>query len=105
MEATGDDVFHVVLERDGHITTEGTRKPVRVSKRLTLKPGSPDYRVLYTIQNTGPMELTGVFGSEWNINLLGGGHNPSAYYRVEGAELEDAALDSTGEVRMSPNWR
>jgi hypothetical protein len=99
LEEAGDDVFHAMLERAGHITTETGRRPVRVSKRLTLKPGSPDFRVLYTVQNTGDSELTAVFGSEWNINLLGGGHNPSAYYRVEGHELEDAALDSSGEVR------
>ncbi|MEO5951482.1 MAG: alpha-amylase/4-alpha-glucanotransferase domain-containing protein, partial [Chloroflexia bacterium] len=64
-----------------------------------LKPGSPDFRVLYMIQNTGDEELTGVFASEWNINLLGGGHNPTAYYRVEGVELDNALLDSTGEVK------
>ena len=46
----------------------------------------------------GDAPLAANFGSEWNINLLGGGHNPSAYYRVVGQELEDAALDSTGEV-------
>lgn len=99
LETVGNDVLHVALERDGHITTETGRRPVRVSKRLTLKPGSPDFRVLYTIQNTSDTELVAVFGSEWNLNLLGGGHNPSAYYRVGGYELEDAALDSTGELR------
>ncbi len=99
MDATGNDAFHVVLERDGHITTETERKPVRVSKRLTLKPGLSDFRVLYTVQNTGDTAISAVFGSEWNVNLLGGGHNPSAYYKVAGHELEDAALDSTGEVR------
>ena len=62
---------------------------MRVSKRLTLKPGSPHFRVSYTIQNTGDEELTAVFASEWNINLLGGGHNPTAYYRVEGVDLKN----------------
>ncbi|MBF6613156.1 MAG: DUF1926 domain-containing protein [Chloroflexi bacterium] len=99
MEEGGENTLHVVLARDGHITTEGGRKAVRVSKRLTLKPGSPNFRVLYTLENRDDTELSAVFGSEWNVNLLGGGHNPSAYYRVEGHELEDAALDSTGEVR------
>jgi hypothetical protein len=103
METNGKDVLNIVLQRDGHITTsersDAGRKPVRVSKRLTLKPGSPNFRVLYTIENMGDEEISAVFGSEWNINLLGGGHNPSAYYRVEGHELEDSALDSTGEVR------
>lgn len=93
------DVRTITLQRDGHVNTPTGPKPVRVSKRLELTPGSPDFRVLYTIENKGDEELAAVFGSEWNINLLGGGHNPAAYYRVEGVELEDAALDSTGEVR------
>lgn len=92
-------VLSTILLRDGHINTATGSRPVRVSKRLTLKPGSPDFRVLYTIQNTGDDELTGVFASEWNINLLGGGHNPTAYYRVEDVELDNALLDSTGEVK------
>ena len=99
IEPVGENTLHVLLERDGHINTPTGPQPIRLSKRLTLKPGSPDLRVLYTIQNTGDTELTGLFGSEWNINLLGGGHNPTAYYRVEGAELDDPALDSRGEVR------
>lgn len=94
----GNNILHVMIERDGIVSTEKGPRPVRVSKRLSLTPGSPDYRVLYTVQNTGDEELTAVFGSEWNLNLLGGGHNSSAYYRVEGQELEDAALDSAGEV-------
>jgi alpha-amylase len=93
------NVLHVILQRDGHVNTGAGVMPVRISKRLIMKAGSPNYRVKYTIENTGDSELTGVFASEWNINLLGGGHNPSAYYRVAGVELEDAALDSTGEVR------
>jgi 4-alpha-glucanotransferase len=98
MEQNGS-AYHVILERDGHVRTETGRKPVRVSKRLIMRAGTPNFRVVYTIQNIGDSELTAVFGSEWNINLLGGGHNPSAYYKVEGVELEDAALDSTGEAR------
>jgi hypothetical protein len=94
MQDGGRNTLHVILQRDGHVSEQ----PVRVTKRVTLRPGSPNFRVLYTIQNTGDMPLAANFGSEWNLNLLGGGHNPSAYYRVEGEELEDAALDSTGEV-------
>jgi alpha-amylase len=50
------------------------------------------------VQNTGDDDLTGVFASEWNLNLLGGGRNPSAYYMVEGTELEDTSLESIGEL-------
>jgi hypothetical protein len=99
MHDDSEKILYVVLQRDGHINTGEESKPVRVSKRLCLKPGSSSFRVQFNIQNTGDTELTAVFGTEWNINLLGGGHNPSAYYKVEGYELEDAALDSTGEVR------
>ena len=97
METNGN-ALHVILQRDGRVTTGIGVMPVRISKRIIMKPGSPNFRVKYTIENTGDNELTGVFASEWNINLLGGGHNPTAYYRVGGVDLEDAALDSSGEV-------
>jgi hypothetical protein len=93
------NALHIVLARDGHVTTATERRPVRVAKRVIMRPGSSSFRVKYTIENNADEELTAVFGSEWNLNLLGGGHNPSAYYRVGGVDLEDAALDSTGEVR------
>lgn len=95
----GLNILHVMLERDGFLKTETGPKPVRVSKRLSLRPGSPDFRVLYTVQNTSDEELTGVFASEWNLNLLGGGRNPSAYHKIEGVKLEDASLESIGELR------
>jgi alpha-amylase len=95
---TSGTVLHIIMQRDGYVKTGTDDQPVRISKRLIMKPGSPNFRVKYTIENTGHSELTGVFASEWNLNLLGGGHNPTAYYRVEGVELEDTALDSSGEV-------
>ncbi len=45
------------------------------------------------------MPVDTIFAGEWNINLLGGGHNEGAYYRVEGRDIEDAHLDSRGEIR------
>ena len=94
MQDGGRNTLYVILQRDGSVGGQ----PVRVDKRLTLRPGSDGFRVLYTIQNTSDAPLSATFGSEWNINLLGGGHNPSAYYKVEGHTLADAALDSTGEI-------
>ncbi|MCX6005935.1 MAG: DUF1926 domain-containing protein, partial [Chloroflexi bacterium] len=52
----------------------------------------------YKFTNSGDSVIETVFGSEWNINLLGGGHNESAYYRVRDQELEDERLDSRGEI-------
>src|SRR5438105_918078 len=40
LEPVGSDVLHVILQRDGHITTETGRRPVRVTKRLIRKAGS-----------------------------------------------------------------
>jgi hypothetical protein len=98
IEQNGESL-HVVLTHDGHLNTESGPRPVRIAKRVIMRPGSSSFRVKYTIENNDDSEMTAVFGSEWNLNLLGGGHNPSAYYRVEGVDLADAALDSTGEVR------
>src|SRR5262249_39112486 len=38
----------------------------------------------YTIQNNGQARLQTRFASEWNFNLLGGGGNDQAYYRIQG---------------------
>jgi alpha-amylase len=56
--------------------------------------------VRYTIENQGQTQLQTLFGSEWNINLLGGGKNEQAYYVVEGQTLKDSHFDSTGEARQ-----
>jgi hypothetical protein len=60
--------------------------------------GEDTMHINYRLKNTSDSSVKAVFGSEWNINLLGGGHNEQAYYRVPGITLDDYHLDSWGEL-------
>lgn len=93
----------LTLKRDGE-SWDGV--PMRIEKEITIRisegdPGGVD--VAYSLTNLGGVEAKGLFGSEWNINLLGGGHNPEAYYRLQDGRLEP--LDSVGEEELTERMR
>ncbi len=90
----------VTLCRDGQVKRGGALGPlpVQVTKTLFLPIGKEKLVVRYTIHNRGQTRLQTRFACEWNINLLGGGGNEKAYYRVEGKKLENSHFDSSGEV-------
>lgn len=50
------------------------------------------------MKNLSDSLVKAVFGCEWNVNLLGGGHNEQAYYMVPGLMLKDGYLDSWDEL-------
>ncbi|HIE16880.1 MAG TPA: DUF1926 domain-containing protein [Dehalococcoidia bacterium] len=54
--------------------------------------------ISYRLKNISSSVAEALFGSEWNINLLGGGRNEQAYYRIPGLSLDDHHLDSQGEL-------
>lgn len=70
---------------------------LEVRKRIELGGGRPDPRLSVTIHvaNAGAVGIEGELEMEWNLNLLGGGGNPEAYYRWADEEVRH---DSTGEV-------
>jgi alpha-amylase/alpha-mannosidase (GH57 family) len=90
----------IVMARDGHVQRPGAMSPipVEVSKTLYLPLGEEKLTVSYVIKNRGQARLLTRFASEWNFNLLGGGGNDQAYYRVPGQALENSHFDSTGEL-------
>jgi 4-alpha-glucanotransferase len=90
----------VTLSRDGQIKRGGALAPlpVRVVKTLVLPFGEEKLIIRYAIHNQGQTRLQTRFACEWNMHLLGGGHNEQAYIRVAGQALEDEHFDSTGEV-------
>ena len=96
-DATG---ITITLSRNGHVRRAGALAslPVQLVKTLFLPPGEEKLIIHYTIHNQGQTRLQTRFACEWNMHLLGGGHNEQAYYRVAGQELEDGHFDSTGEV-------
>ena len=70
--------------------------PVHLSKTLSIPLGAEQLSLRYTLQNKGQSRLQTHFAIEWNIHLLGGGGNDSAYYRIDGQA--QSHFDSTGEV-------
>ncbi|HLZ63088.1 MAG TPA: alpha-amylase/4-alpha-glucanotransferase domain-containing protein [Ktedonosporobacter sp.] len=91
----------VTMTRQGQVQRAGamTPLPVNLTKTLFVPVDEEQLIVRYTIENRGQARLHTRFASEWNINLLGGGGNDQAYYRIPGHELENAHFDSTGEVQ------
>ncbi len=90
----------VTLCRQGMVKRAGALNPipVQLTKTLFVPLEEEQLQVRYIIENRSAARLQTNFASEWNINLLGGGHNPQAYYRIQGSALETVAFDSEGVV-------
>ncbi len=85
------------LNRDGIIRIKDMVVKLAIKKTLIIDT-QKNLRINYRFINTGRSSLDIVWGNEWNFNLLGGGHNNSAYYRVDGKETGDTYLDSCSEL-------
>jgi hypothetical protein len=95
-----DKKLKILMKRSGVLQIESDKRPFEVEKEIALSDGEERIDIIYRLKNTGEVPVQAVFGSEWNINLLGGGHNEMAYYEVPGATLDDSHLDSRGEVEQ-----
>jgi 4-alpha-glucanotransferase len=95
VEAAAAD--EVRLARDGHVRMGRVDLPVRVRKSMTMGGGRRDpwLGLEVEIENRGRSSLEGLLAVEWDLNLLGGGGNPQAWYRVAGARH---AFDSEGRA-------
>ena len=91
----------IELVRQSDVQAGEGKTGIRLEKTIMLMDGQESVRVSYRFVNMGELPLDTVFGCEWNFNLLGGGHNESAYYKVEGAEIDDRRLDSSGEIAQA----
>ncbi len=92
----GDNI-QVELRRDGRLRVEGGEASFTVRKQIRHKRGEQVLQVCYYLENTSSFYVDLVFGSEWNINLLGGGYNRQAYCKVP--DLHFAGyLDFWGEL-------
>ena len=88
-------VDKLVAVRDGVVSHDGRRLPVRVEKELLLGGGRRDPSVSLTValENRSDESMGAMLGVEWNLTMLGGGGNPAAYLEVAG---ERFGHDSTG---------
>ncbi|MGD0019926.1 MAG: alpha-amylase/4-alpha-glucanotransferase domain-containing protein [Candidatus Limnocylindrales bacterium] len=92
---TGD---RVSARRAGSLTVNG--RPAAVAVEKTFRFGGsrlrPALELATTVENRGEAAVAFELAIEWNVNLLGGGHNPAAYY--ETAVGERRPHDVAGEV-------
>jgi alpha-amylase len=88
----------LVLRRLGNFDLDGTSRPLVVTKTFSFGGGRLDPRLELEveIENPGQMALSFELAIEWNVNLLGGGHNPAAYYETETGER--TPHDVAGEI-------
>lgn len=87
----------VTLTREGHIWQGDVFTPLRVEKKIRVNRGAHTLPLAYTLTNTGAHGVAARFGVEFCFALLAG-HSDGAYYRCSGYLLDDAHLDSRGEV-------
>jgi len=92
------DRLKILLERKGYLRYDRRLLPFMIGKEISLSPGKDELDVKYILTNMSDIVISSIFGTEWNINLLGGGHNDQAYYEVPSVQLDDWHLDSTGEL-------
>ena len=93
----------VTLTRPGHVWIAGVQVPVTVEKRLSFNASDAGFDAKYRVINQSREPISVTFGVELNLNLLGGGGNPSAYRRFgeEGpAQRFDSPAQSQGVDRV-----
>lgn len=96
VERIGDRA--IVLERAGSVGDgDGSRTPMRVRSSFVFGADrrNPTLDMAVEVSNTGDRRVEALLGIEWGINMLGGGGNPSAWYRVGG---ETAGFDQRKTV-------
>ena len=64
-------------------------------KTITLEGGRREGNLTVSVEVAADREFDGSVELEWNVNLMGGGANPAAYYRSDSDELRH---DTRGHV-------
>jgi hypothetical protein len=86
LDTLSDD--KVAARRTGSVVVDGAELPLEVEKTFRFAGGrlDPDLELVTTVVNRADRALEFELAVEWNVNLLGGGHNPAAYYQAAGGE-------------------
>ncbi|MGB9613568.1 MAG: alpha-amylase/4-alpha-glucanotransferase domain-containing protein, partial [Candidatus Margulisiibacteriota bacterium] len=96
----------ITLRRFGKVAGN----PVKLEKVILLYPRQSIINISYEITNLGEKTLDLWFGSEFNLSLLAG-RSEDRYYEIEGFDLEDRYLESSGElngvraVKLVDEWK
>jgi 4-alpha-glucanotransferase len=96
------DADRVVVRRLGAVTVDGRARPLAIEKTFRFGGDrlNPTLEMDLALENPGPGPLDFELAVEWNVNMLGGGHNPAAYYQI--GDGERTAHDVSGEVDSAP---
>ncbi|HEX8940000.1 MAG TPA: alpha-amylase/4-alpha-glucanotransferase domain-containing protein [Candidatus Limnocylindrales bacterium] len=89
----------LVVQRDGVVRSpDGAARDVRVTRELEWGGGRSDpwLDVVVRAEATAGPPLDVELGLEWNVNLMGGGHNPAAYYELPGASTDPSPGTAAG---------
>ena len=108
VERTADGIVELV--RDGWIRhADGTSSALRVRKSHLFGEDrrTPTLDLRVELSNTGDHAVDALVGIELDVNLLGGGGNPSAWYKVNGeTDSFDArrTVSATDHVGMGNDY-
>lgn len=96
LDSLSDD--RVSARRLGSVIVVGAPAALAVEKTFRFGGSrlKPTLELATTVENAGDAPVAFELAVEWNVNLLGGGHNPAAYY--ETAAGERTPHDVAGEV-------
>jgi alpha-amylase len=100
----------VVLQREGTVRyADGSRGPLRVRVEHVFGADRrvPTLGTRVEATSTGSRPLKALLGVEWSLNLLGGGGNPSAWYKVNGETGgfdQRKIVESTDHVGMGNDY-
>ena len=74
----------VAARRLGSVVVDGSPQPLLVEKTFRFGGGRADpiLELTTTVASRADRPLEFELAIEWNVNLLGGGHNPAAYYEA-----------------------
>lgn len=78
----------LTLARDGHVRVGDATQPLRVEKKIALRPGENGLAVSYVVTNTGDQRLSARFGVETNWGMSGGDSSEGAYVVWPGGTLK-----------------
>jgi alpha-amylase len=91
----------------GQVTAILAAGPVRLVKTVGLGGGrlTPRLSVEVAVENVSDVPFEALLGIEFNVMLLGGGHNPAAWHEVDGRRIahDEFAQASSVERLVSGN--
>lgn len=98
------------LSRDGSVTQDGGRMPVRIAKQFAFANDSNAIEITYELTTHYPGGIDVLFALENNFNFQAG-HAPDRYVALDGQRPAESFLDSLGStsrghcLAMADEWR